>query len=210
MRHHHKTRRYTFALGIIAALAVSMLNPMRAEAAPTDVVINELMYGPASEIDGDEFLELYNRGAAPVDLSGWSFSGITLVLPRRNDYCGQRVPRRRQGRGSVPVDVRRRRACRDLHRLALQRRRGDHPPRRGSGRDRHRHVRRRRAVARDARRAGRLARTDRRVPRQQRLPELGGLHRAQRFDAAGAANSVARTGLGPASRASRPRRRRPR
>jgi hypothetical protein len=78
---HAKTRRYTFALGITAALAVSMFNPIRADAAPTDVVINELMYGPASENDGDEFLELYNRGTTPVDLSGWSFSGITLVFP---------------------------------------------------------------------------------------------------------------------------------
>src|SRR5690349_16552181 len=52
-----------------------------AAAAPADVVINELMYHAVSDLDGDDFLELYNRGATPVDVSGWSFSGITLTLP---------------------------------------------------------------------------------------------------------------------------------
>ena len=35
---------------------------------------------PRSGADGDEFLELYNTGASNVDLSGWSFSGITLTF----------------------------------------------------------------------------------------------------------------------------------
>jgi CotH kinase protein/Lamin Tail Domain/Fibronectin type III domain len=52
-----------------------------ASAAPGDVVINELMYHAVSDLDGDDFLELHNRGTTPVDLSGWTFSGITLTLP---------------------------------------------------------------------------------------------------------------------------------
>ena len=52
-----------------------------ANAAATDVVINEMMFHAISDLDGDDYLELYNRGPDPVDLSGWSFSGITLVLP---------------------------------------------------------------------------------------------------------------------------------
>ena len=68
------------ALGAPLAVVAALANPLQASAAPTDVVINELMYNPATGNDGDEFLELYNRGTAPVDLSGWSFSGITLTF----------------------------------------------------------------------------------------------------------------------------------
>ena len=38
------------------------------------VIINELMYHPVSEEDRDEYVELYNRGGAAVDLSGWRLS----------------------------------------------------------------------------------------------------------------------------------------
>jgi hypothetical protein len=62
-----------------AGLALTTTPP--ATAAPTDVVISELMYHAVSDLDGDDFLELANRGATTVDLSGWTFSGITLTLP---------------------------------------------------------------------------------------------------------------------------------
>jgi hypothetical protein len=64
---------------VAAVLQVTAAPP--AQAAATDVVINEMMYHAASDLDGDDYLELYNRGSAPVDLSGWTFSGITLTLP---------------------------------------------------------------------------------------------------------------------------------
>ncbi len=60
-------------------LAVAGAPP--AQAAPTDVVINEMMYHALSDLDGDDYLELTNSGTTPVDLSGWTFSGITLTLP---------------------------------------------------------------------------------------------------------------------------------
>jgi len=41
----------------------------------TDVVINEIMYHPPSESDDDEYVELYNCGDNPVDLSGWLITG---------------------------------------------------------------------------------------------------------------------------------------
>jgi len=49
-----------------------------------DVVINEFMPDPASDWDGsgdydwgdDEWIELYNRGAAQVDISGWTLDDI--------------------------------------------------------------------------------------------------------------------------------------
>ena len=42
-----------------------------AHGADTDVVINEILYSADSMNNGGEFIELYNRGAAPVDLGNW-------------------------------------------------------------------------------------------------------------------------------------------
>ena len=38
-----------------------------------EIVINELMYHPATGQDAHEFVELTNTGAITVDLSGWTF-----------------------------------------------------------------------------------------------------------------------------------------
>ncbi|MEJ0090950.1 MAG: lamin tail domain-containing protein [Limisphaerales bacterium] len=47
-----------------------------------DVVINELMYDPISDNDDDQYVELYNRSANTVDLSGWQLAdGITYTIP---------------------------------------------------------------------------------------------------------------------------------
>ncbi|MGY2701897.1 lamin tail domain-containing protein [Nocardioides sp. HB32] len=64
---------------VAAMLQLGTASP--ASAAPSDVVINEMMYHAVSDLDGDDYLELYNRGTTAVDLSGWVFSGITLTLP---------------------------------------------------------------------------------------------------------------------------------
>ncbi len=46
------------------------------------VVINEVMYHPASEDPDDEFVELYNSSPAPVPLDGWRISGgIDVTFP---------------------------------------------------------------------------------------------------------------------------------
>jgi hypothetical protein len=49
-----------------------------------DIVINEICYNPpdlTAASGSKQWLELYNRGAAPVNLSGWSFgSGITYAF----------------------------------------------------------------------------------------------------------------------------------
>ncbi len=39
------------------------------------VVINEILPDPGSQYDGAEFVELHNKGAAPVDISGWIVAG---------------------------------------------------------------------------------------------------------------------------------------
>ena len=47
-----------------------------------DVVINEIMYAPLSGKDGDEYVELYNRGSNAVDMSNWRFvDGIDYLFP---------------------------------------------------------------------------------------------------------------------------------
>jgi len=38
------------------------------------IIINEIMYHPVTEDDRDEYVELYNRGAGTVSLSGWRLS----------------------------------------------------------------------------------------------------------------------------------------
>jgi hypothetical protein len=46
------------------------------------IVINEIMYAPASLNDDDQYVELYNRGATAVNLGGWMFvSGIGFIFP---------------------------------------------------------------------------------------------------------------------------------
>ena len=46
-----------------------------------EVVISEIQYHPASELVAEEFIELHNTGAGPVNLSGWAFtSGITFTF----------------------------------------------------------------------------------------------------------------------------------
>jgi hypothetical protein len=60
------------ALGLVAAAA-------RAQGA---VVINEIMYHPPDDLDQLQYVELFNRGAESVDLSGWSFTkGIHFTFP---------------------------------------------------------------------------------------------------------------------------------
>lgn len=47
-----------------------------------DIVINEIMYKPISESSDDEYVEIYNRGAGPVNLAGWRFiAGIDFTFP---------------------------------------------------------------------------------------------------------------------------------
>jgi hypothetical protein len=47
----------------------------------TSVVINEIHYNPPEDRDG-EFIELYNRGGAAVDLSGFAFdNGVDYTFP---------------------------------------------------------------------------------------------------------------------------------
>ena len=82
------------ALAVVVGPAVVAAAP--AHAAPSDIVITELMYHAP---DGDatfanlEFIELTNTGPDPVDLSGWSFTaGITLATGDLKLPSGTVVP----------------------------------------------------------------------------------------------------------------------
>src|SRR2546423_10600315 len=47
-----------------------------------DIVINEIMYKPLSGLKDDEYVELYNKGTTPRDLTGWRFiAGIDYTFP---------------------------------------------------------------------------------------------------------------------------------
>lgn len=81
MTSHRRTLAGLLAAVVSLGTGISVLSAAPAVAAATDVVINEIMYHAESDLDGDDYLELYNTGGTAVDLSGWTFSGITLTLP---------------------------------------------------------------------------------------------------------------------------------
>jgi hypothetical protein len=65
----------------IAALFIWLL-PIAVRSADTDVVINEVMYHAPLDLDELQYVELFNRGTAEVDLSHWSFAkGIKFTFP---------------------------------------------------------------------------------------------------------------------------------
>src|ERR1041384_5051158 len=57
-----------------------------------NVVINEIMYHPSSQNPREEYIELFNRAATNVNLSGWQLKGgVSFTFPtntfiRANDY----------------------------------------------------------------------------------------------------------------------------
>ena len=68
------------SLFIVSSFIVSSFIA-NAQSAPP-IVINELLYHPASDDHGEEYIELYNSGVITVDLSGWQFSdGIHYTFP---------------------------------------------------------------------------------------------------------------------------------
>lgn len=77
-----RTGRFT-AVAVAAAVLMGVLGPApSASAEPGGIVISELHYHAGTDLDSDDFLELVNTSAAPIDVSGWSFTaGVTAVLP---------------------------------------------------------------------------------------------------------------------------------
>ena len=56
----------------------------RSEASEVNIVINEIMYHPPTEFEGEEYIELYNQGQTSVDVSRWKFTkGVVYTFPPR-------------------------------------------------------------------------------------------------------------------------------
>jgi hypothetical protein len=46
------------------------------------IVINEIMYHPSSELNSEEYIEIFSRTNVPINLTGWRFSGgINFTFP---------------------------------------------------------------------------------------------------------------------------------
>ena len=66
------------ARGLVVVVAICAVGG----AVTAQVVINEIHYHPSSDLRDDEFIELHNGGASPVDLGGWSFAdGVDFTFP---------------------------------------------------------------------------------------------------------------------------------
>src|SRR5437763_6364963 len=83
-RHFHSIPQSTLSgfcvLVLTAFIFCSPTAPARG--ADSDVIINEIMYHPPLQLEDLQYIELFNRGDAAVDLSGWSFTkGIQFEFP---------------------------------------------------------------------------------------------------------------------------------
>ena len=56
---------------VMLVLGLGFLGPLVALGAPPDVVLNEVAWGGTAAGGQDEWIELRNCGASPVDLAGW-------------------------------------------------------------------------------------------------------------------------------------------
>jgi len=75
-----KSTRSGFRALVTALILFSLTAPVRG--ADSDIIINEIMYHPPLQLDDLQYIELFNRGDATVDLSGWSFTkGIQFEFP---------------------------------------------------------------------------------------------------------------------------------
>lgn len=69
-------------IGLMASASTLGARPTTAAAAASgDVVFNEIMYHPEDDRPDGEFIELFNRSGAPIDLSGWCIDGISYCFP---------------------------------------------------------------------------------------------------------------------------------
>jgi hypothetical protein len=83
----YKVKR--LALAVVTAFSLILVSSPTAQAADTDVVINEIMYSPGSTNTGLEYIEFYNRGLTAVNMGGWvitdavayTFPGGTTIDP---------------------------------------------------------------------------------------------------------------------------------
>lgn len=66
---------------ILLGFSFFLMFSSKAEAADSDVVINEVMADPSCPSDLCEWVELYNNGGAAVNLNGWTLDGKVINDP---------------------------------------------------------------------------------------------------------------------------------
>ncbi len=60
----------------------------------SNIVINELLPNPAGNESTDEYIEIFNRGSSPIDLSGWKLtdaSGSHYIISKK-DFANTVIP----------------------------------------------------------------------------------------------------------------------
>jgi len=67
------------------------------------VVVNEVAWAGTSASSSDEWMELYNCGAADIDLTGWTLSDGGV---RRGTLCGKAAWSVENCRGTIAVGFR--------------------------------------------------------------------------------------------------------
>ena len=76
------TGRYPDGALFWSVLGAHTMGAPNAAPRSPDVVINEIMYHPISEVSDDEFLELHNRSNEALDIGGWRLSDeVSYGLP---------------------------------------------------------------------------------------------------------------------------------
>ena len=75
-------------MGIFIFRGLTIFGVLLGCTATAQVRINEIMYHAVTENPAEEFIELHNRSATNVNLTGWSFTkGVAFTLP-----AGQILP----------------------------------------------------------------------------------------------------------------------
>ena len=76
------TGRYPDGSDQFYRLTAKTPNTPNAAILVSDIVINELMHKPISGNNDDQYVELFNRGVSPVDLSGWTLGDdVSFTFP---------------------------------------------------------------------------------------------------------------------------------
>ncbi|MBL9166348.1 MAG: CotH kinase family protein [Verrucomicrobiales bacterium] len=78
---------------VTTSVTAQMIPAATPSATPSDLIISEIQYHPGADAESGDWIELYNRGSAPVDLGGWIFrddeDAHAFPLPERTLAAGE-------------------------------------------------------------------------------------------------------------------------
>src|SRR3989339_847976 len=87
-------------LSIIATVFLSIAFFITPRIVFAQVLINEIMYDLSGADDKHEWVEIYNNGSSPVDLSDWKFNDADTATNH-----GLNAPPKNNSRGSTVLDA---------------------------------------------------------------------------------------------------------